>query len=318
MGTLLDILKSLFSTTVQGTTPDNLQALIAGLAKGSIYALVAVGFTVIFSSTQVVNFAQGEFVMIGAMVTYWLAESQTGPHWTNLASGATAVLIALLIGGLLGWVLMRVRKNTSPTTLIIITIGTSMLLQGLASMFWDVESHNVTTFSQPYNLEFPMQSHSVYLITQYIWIWAFTAVIVLALIFFFNFTIQGKAMRAVAANQHGARLVGINTSRMVIFSFSLSAVIGALGGVVYSPIAASYDMGPLLGLKGFAAAIVGGLGSFPGSIVAGLLLGISEEFFCFYKSSQYKDALAFIILLLVLFISPNGITALFRRRRARA
>ena len=142
------------------------------------------------------------------------------------------------------------------------------------------------------------------------------AAMMIVLTIFFNHTMVGKAMRAVSANRHGARLIGVNVSRMVIGAFALSAAMGAVAGAAIAPISCGYyNMGTMMGLKGFAAAIVGGLGNFPGSIMAGLLLGVLETFGARYLLSQYKDAIAFIILLAVLFINPQGLLA-FRRRKA--
>jgi branched-chain amino acid transport system permease protein len=328
MHIIIDFIRSLFTTTVHTTPELVLQLMISGLAQGSIYAVVAIGFTIVFSTTQVVNFAQGEFVMLGAMITYWFAAAEMGPHWTNSAAVPAAVLIATVIGALLGWVLMRVRRGANPTTLIIITIGASILLQGIASRLWKTEAVYVPHFTQtvmdgsayPKTIEIPLSDPTMpaVIFAQNLWVIGFLLVIAVALIIFFQFTMIGKAMRAVSANPTGARLLGINVSRLVVGAFALSGAIGALGGAFLAPITASYDMGPALGLKGFAAAIVGGLGSFPGSIIAGLVLGIAEQFFGMYKSTQYQGAFVFMVLLIVLFISPHGILALFRRGRARA
>ena len=309
---------------IMGNLPDILQLLFTGLAVGSIYAIIAVGFTVIFSSTQVVNFAQGEFVMIGAMVSYWLVGAEHGPHLPLLLALPLAVLAAMLVGSALGWVLMRPLKDASVTSLIIITVGASMLMHGVASLLWGKDPVAVAPFSDTsgYSLTLPAaltgpHAYPVYIGTQELWVMGLAALVVLALTFFFNRTMIGKAMRAVSVNRHGARLIGINVSRVVVGAFALSAAIGAIAGAAIAPISmASYGMGTMLCLKGFAAAIVGGLGNFPGSIIAGLLLGIMENFSATYLSSQYKDAFAFIILLGVLVISPQGIVALFRRRRA--
>ncbi len=354
--------------------PDILQCLFNGLAQGSIYAIVALGFTIIFSSTQVVNFAQGEFVMLGAMGSYWLTVSL---HWPIYAVIPAATMLAVVAGMALGWVLMRPLQHASVTGLIIITVGASMLLQGIASHFWGAEKVPVAYFSPSDTLVIPL-THSTYktwkakeaysrgatvqpepangfsyrctaggtsdatppewptidgitatdgtatwksmLIptlncnTQYLWVMGLAAAMMIGLTIFFNHTMIGKAMRAVSANRHGARLIGVNVSHMVIGAFALSASMGAIAGAAIAPIVASYDMGTMMGLKGFAAAIVGGLGNFPGSIMAGLLLGLLETFGARYLSSQYQDCFAFIILLAVLFINPRGLLAVRRRK----
>jgi len=300
--------------------PDILQCLFNGLAQGSIYAIVALGFTIVFSSTQVVNFAQGEFVMLGAMGSYWL----TSAHLPLYAAVPAATLLAVAVGMALGWVLMRPLQHASTSGLIIITVGASMLLQGLASHFWGKDAVPVNAFSSgdpliftlPHFLSGSASPATLICETQKLWVMGLAAAMMIALNFFFNRTMVGKAMRAVSVNRHGARLIGVNVSHMVIGAFALSAAMGAVAGAAIAPISCGYyNMGTMMGLKGFAAAIVGGLGNFPGSIIAGLFLGVLETFGARYFSSDYKDAFAFIILLAVLFINPQGLSA-FKRRKA--
>jgi branched-chain amino acid transport system permease protein len=297
--------------------PDIVQYLIVGIAQGCIYALVAVGFTVVFSATEVVNFAQGEFVMVGAMVTYWLAVLL---GWALPLAVLGGVGISLLVGAGLGWLLMRPMKNASGSSLIILTVGASMLMQGIASHFWGKDAVSVPAFSEGVVLcDLPSaltggKPGTIFIMPQQIWVMGLTAVMVLGLTLFFNRTLAGKAMRAVAANRLGARLVGIPVSRVIIGAFILSAGLGAVAGAVIAPISCGYyNMGTMMGLKGFAAAIVGGLGNFPGSVVAGLMLGVLESYGAGYLSSAYKDAFAFIILLVVLVVSPHGLLARWRK-----
>ena len=309
--------------------PDILQYLVAGLATGSIYAIVAVGFTIIFSSTEVVNFAQGEFVMLGAMFSYlltswnWNRPEFAGLQWPLYLAVPAAAVLAALVGIGLGWVLMRPLKITSAVSLIIITVGASMLLQGAASLLWGKDPVAAKPFTEgvlivnlPRALTAGKEAYPVVIEWQQVWVMGLTLAMVLALTLFFNRTLVGKAMRAVSVNRHGARLMGINVSRMVIGAFALSALMGALAGAAIAPISCGYyNMGAMMGLKGFAAAIVGGLGNFPGSVAAGLLLGVGESFAVSVKKiSDYKDAVAFVILLVVLVVSPNGLFALLRRR----
>lgn len=305
--------------------PDIVQNLIAGLSVGCIYAVIALGFTIIFSSTQLVNFAQGEFVMLGAMLSFWmLAEPPVGLAWPLVLALPAATMVTVVVGILLGWLLMRPLKNANQVSLIIITVGAAIFIHGWASFFWGKEAVAPNPFTDwvgfiklPTALTGDPESLEVFVQGQELWLMGITLVMVLVLTIFFNKTMAGKALRAVAENREGARLVGINVSRMVIFAFALSAAIGALAGAALAPLSmAQYNMGTMLGLKGFSAAIVGGLGNFYGSVAAGLLLGVLENFGSFYLSSDYKDAFAFIILLLVLFVSPRGLPALFARRKA--
>lgn len=301
--------------------PDILQNLITGLSVGCIYAIVAIGFTIIFSSTELVNFAQGEFVMLGAMVSYWL---MTTMHWPLFLVLPGATILTVIVGIVIGWVLLRPLKHASPVALIIITVGASIFIQGWASFFWGKDAVAPTAFTEwvglfqlPTALTHDPESPPVFIMGQQLWLMGIAAAMVLGLTIFFRKTLIGKALRAVAVNRHGAQLVGINVSWMIVFAFALSAAIGALAGAALAPLSMpSYNMGTMMGLKGFSAAIVGGLGNFYGSVAAGLLLGIMESFGARYISSDYKDAFAFIILLLVLFISPQGLLAIRRRRNA--
>ncbi len=281
-----------------GSYSDLLQCALSGLALGSIYAIIALGFTIIYNSTEIVNFAQGEFVTIGALTAWWLTSHGMGiPLALLISVGVTTV-----VGMLLGWVVMRPLKDASVVSLIIITIGASQLLVGIASKLWGKDPVSMTPFS-----EGVIEFKGAFLQHQDLWVLGVTVLTVIALTLFFERTQTGKAIRAASVNRHGARLVGISVQRMVVGSFALSAAIGALGGAVVAPIVMpSYNSGLMMGLKGFAAAVLGGMGNSTGAILAGLILGIVESLGGYYSSS-YKDAFAFIILLLILFIKPSGL-----------
>jgi branched-chain amino acid transport system permease protein len=277
-----------------------LQFLFSGLTVGAIYALVAVGFTLIYSSSDVINFAQGEFVMLGGMVTFFL-----GMMGVPLPVAALlAIVVATAVGVLLHQFAIEPARGASAVTLIIITIGASILLRGVAGVVFDKNFHSLPPFlgSEPWNIG------GATVLPQSVVVLAGTGVIVLLLWAFMTRTLYGKAMIAIASNRVAARLVGINTSSIVGLSFAVSAAIGAVGGILVTPIAlTSYDVGTLLALKGFAAAMLGGIGSPLGAIVGGLLLGLLEAFGAGYVSSAYKDAIAFVVLLVVLFAMPQGL-----------
>jgi branched-chain amino acid transport system permease protein len=313
------------------STIDLLQNLLFGIAQGSIYALIAVGFTIIFSATEIVNLAQGEFIMLGAMFTFWFSAPPSidgsigGMGLPIYLAVILAVVATLIIGVIMGWVMMRPLKKANSTTMIIITIGASMIIQGIASHVWGKDAVKVQEFTKfndgamvimnvPFLKPIDGVPPQLFLQQQQIWIIGIMLILVILLTLFFNLTMAGKAMRATAMNKVGAKLIGVNVSRTVMLAFGLSAAIGALGGAAIAPIYAQYDMGGLLGLKGFAAAIVGGLGNFPGSVIAGLILGMAEAVGANY-ASNYKDAISFVILLIVLIISPNGLPALLKKRR---
>ena len=281
-------------------TAEFTQFALAGLTIGSIYALVALGFSIIYNASHVINFAQGEFVMIGGMSTVTLLAA--GLPLPLAALGA--VLCAALVGLLLEKLAVEPARGADVVTLIIITIGASILLRGLASLVWDKKIHPLPAFSG----ERPIQFAGATLQPQSLWVIGVTAVSVALLWWFFNRTLTGKAMLAVSSNRLAAQLVGISVRRVLALSFGLSAALGAVAGVLIGPITfTSWDVGVMLGLKGFAAAILGGLGSGPGAVLGGLALGLIEAFGAGYLSSAYKDAIAFVIILGVLMFMPGGL-----------
>jgi branched-chain amino acid transport system permease protein len=276
------------------------QYVLTGLTVGAIYALVALGFSLIYNASQVINFAQGEFVMIGGMAT--VSFSALGLPLPLAA--AAAVLVATGVGLLLEKLAVEPARGAPVVTLIIITIGASILLRGLATVIWEKKIHALPAFSG----ERPLELGGATLAPQSLWVIGVTAIVVAALWWFFNRSLAGKAMLAVSCNRLAARLAGISVRRVLAASFALSAALGALGGILIAPITfTSWDVGIMLGLKGFAAAILGGLGSGPGAILGGLALGLLESLGAGYVSSAYKDAIAFVILLVVLVFMPSGL-----------
>ncbi len=281
-----------------------LQFLFSGLTVGSIYALVGLGFTMIYNASHVINFAQGEFVMIGGMSTVFLVAAGVPLP----AAILIAVVAAILTGFALEKLAVEKARNASVVSLIIITIGASIFLRGVAQVVFDRDYHSLRSFSG----DEPIQIGGASLTPQSLWVMGVTLVIVLLLTWFYSRTLLGKAMLATSHNKLAAQLVGINTRTVLLLSFGLSAMLGAIGGILITPIAlTSYGAGVMLGLKGFSAAILGGMGSGVGAVVGGLLLGIAEALAAGYISSAYKDAVAFVIILIVLFFLPSG---LFGRR----
>ncbi|MBI1943862.1 MAG: branched-chain amino acid ABC transporter permease [Betaproteobacteria bacterium] len=280
------------------------QYLLAGLTLGAIYALVALGFAIIYNASHVINFAQGEFVMIGGMAAAVFVESGLPLYLAVIFSIGTATLV----GFALARFAVEPARGASVVTLIIITIGAAILLRGLATLVWDKKIHPLPAFSG----DQPIVLGGATLLPQVLWVLGATALAVALLSWFFNRTLTGKAMLAVSHNRLAAQLVGVSVRRVLLVSFALSAALGALAGILIAPIAfTSWDAGVMLGLKGFAAAILGGLGSGPGAIAGGLALGLIEALGAGYLSSAYKDVFAFLIILAALVFLPNG---LFGRR----
>ena len=282
------------------TMSEFLQFAFSGLTVGAVYALVALGFTLIFNTSKVINFAQGEFVMLSGMTTVFGAAAGIP---LPLAA-VLAVFITVLFGVLLHRLAIAPARGASPVTLIIITIGASIMMRGVAAIVFDKNFHG---FRSPLG-DTPLNFAGAAILPQSLLVLGGAVVIVVALWLFLDRTLVGKSMLATAANPLAANLVGINTSRMVGISFALSAAIGAIGGILATPITlTNYSVGTFLALKGFVAAMLGGMGSPIGAVAGGLLLGLFEQFGAGYVSSQYKDAIAVIVLLLVLFMMPSGL-----------
>jgi branched-chain amino acid transport system permease protein len=276
------------------------QVILSGLTAGAIYALVALGFAIIYNASHVINFAQGEFVMIGGMAAVAAVDTGLPLPIAILFSIGLATLVGLLLEKLA----VEPARGAPVVTLIIITIGASILLRGLASLVWDKKIHALPAFTG----DAPISLGGATLLPQTLWVLGATLATVAALWLFFNRTLTGKAILAVSHNRLAAQLMGISVRRVLLVSFGLSGALGALAGVLIAPISfTSWDIGVMLGLKGFAAAILGGLGSGPGAVVGGLALGLMEALGAGYVSSAYKDVFAFVIILAALVFLPNGL-----------
>lgn len=279
---------------------DLLQYIITGLTTGSIYAIVALGFVTIYSVSKVINLAQGEFVMLGGMLMYSLLAAGV-PY---LVSFLLTIPIVTILGVLLERTVIRPAKGADALSLIILTIGASIFVRGLASMIWGKSPKKV----EPFTNNDPIQVAGASVTPQSIWVMLMMLLVVALLYFLVEKTVIGKGFQACSANSLAARLLGISPAKMSMFSFGLSAAIGALAGMAISPILfPSFDMGLMLGVKGFSAAIFGGLGSSPGAVVGGLVLGLIESLGAGYISSGLKEAIAFTVVLIVLLVRPSGI-----------
>jgi branched-chain amino acid transport system permease protein len=285
-----------------------LQFVASGVTSGAIYALVALGFSIIYNASGAINFAQGEFVMIGGMSAVTLVAAGLPMPVVVPLAALTAVVVALLLEKLA----IEPARKASTVTLIIITIGASLLLRGLAQLVWDKRIHSLPAFSG----DAPLQFMGATVLPQSLWVLGGAALAVGALSWFFGRTLFGKAMLATSYNPLAAQLMGINTRTVLFVSFGLAGMLGALAGVLIAPITfTSYDSGIMLGLKGFAAAMLGGLGSFNGAVLGGLLLGLAEALGAGFVSSAYKDVIAFVVLLAVLFFMPGGLRGARRSDR---
>jgi branched-chain amino acid transport system permease protein len=277
-----------------------LQFAFSGLTVGAVYALVALGFTLIVNASDVINFAQGEFVMLGGMTTVFLSMAGVPLPWAALL----AVIATVAVGLALHRFAIEPARGASAVALIMITIGASIFLRGAAQVVFDKRFHSLP---HVFGIE-PIRLSGAVIMPQSLVVLAGAAAIVTLLWLLIDRTLLGKAVIATAANQLAARLVGIDTRRIVGLSFAVSAAIGAVAGILVTPITlTSYDVGTLLALKGFAAAMLGGIGSALGAVLGGLMLGMLEAFSAGYLSSKYKDAVAFLVILAVLFAMPQGL-----------
>ena len=277
-----------------------LQFLFSGVTVGAVYALVALGFTIIYNASDVVNFAQGEFVMLGGMIT-WFAHAAGLP--LPLAA-LIAIVVTAAVGVAMNKLAIEPARGAPVVSLIIITIGASIFLQGAAQLVFDKQIHSFPAFSG----DAPLRIGGATILPQSLWVVGGALLTFIGLWAFFTRTLLGRAVLATSNNRLAAQLVGINTNFVMTLSFALSASIGALAGVLATPITlTAYSVGIGFALKGFAAAMLGGMGNPKGALAGGFLIGMIEAMTAGYLSSTYKDAAAFVVILLVLFFMPQGL-----------
>jgi branched-chain amino acid transport system permease protein len=277
------------------------QVVVSGLTLGAIYALIAIGFTIVFSTVRIVNFAHGEFVMAGGVLYAWLNIVHQIP---------VAVAIPLAIAGcvVLAWLSYELclagMNKDNHIAQVMVTLGLGITIKGLAQVFIGKDTQFPPTFTSGT----PVAIGSVSIAQQSIWIVGSLAVMLGLLWALLQKTRVGKGMRAVAINHYAAVLMGISPKRAAIIAFALAGLIGGAAGALLAPVAsAHYDNGIFLGVKGFAAAILGGLGNPVGAVVGGLILGLTESLTAGYVSSVYKDAVSLVLLLAILLLRPQGL-----------
>jgi branched-chain amino acid transport system permease protein len=280
-----------------------LQLLFTGLTVGATYALAALGFSIIYNASGVINFAQGEFIMLGGMIAAFLSAAGIPLPLAVIAAIAIVAIVGLLVDKLA----IEPARDADVTAIIIITIGVSMIVRGVVEVTLGKGNHALKHFSS----EVPFSVLGATILPQSLWVMAVTVAVVIALAVFFGRTRLGKGILATAHNRLAAQLVGVDVKKVLLTSFGLSAALGAIGGILIAPIATtSYDTGIMLGLKGFVAATLGGLGSGVGGIAGGVLLGLIETFTAGYVSSAYKDAVPFVLVLVILVVRPRGLFGL--------
>ena len=278
-----------------------LQLLISGLTIGSVYGLVAVGFCMVYNTTGVINFAQGEFVMLGGMMA---ATASSGFGWPLAVVVIFAVGSVALIGLVAEKLTFGLSRKPEVLNLMIVTIGLAIVIKGGAMIVWGTFPKDLPAFSG----EAPLAVLGASMTPQAIWIVGISVFIMAAVGFFMKKSVTGTAMRAAASDRGTASLMGIPAGRLSTVSFAIAAGIGALAGVIITPLTmTSYDQGTIIGLKGFCAAIIGGMGNVYGAFLGGLILGTVEAFANGLGGSGYQDAVAFLLLIVLLMVRPSGL-----------
>lgn len=287
------------------------QLFMNGLPIGSAYALVALGYSLIYATFGLLNFSQGDVLMVGAFFGLTLYATLNLPF-------PVAMLLAMLGAALLGLAMERLilrpmaRRRARDINLLLATIALAIILRNGSLLVWGAESQR---FPSVFGEEV-VSLGGLKVVPQNIWIFVTALALVVALQFFLYRTKPGLAMRAVAMDQVAARLMGIQVSRYIALSFALSCALGAAAGVLVAPIFfVSASMGASIGLKGFVAAVTGGLGNLTGAVVGGLLLGVLESMTAGLVSSGYRDAIAFLILILLLWLKPSGILSRHQKEK---
>lgn len=280
---------------------DFFQLLFSGLATGAIYALVALGFTLLWQASGTVNFAQGEFVMVPAILMVIMIHS-------GLSLWLSFVIASLISVFLLGWVFKRglvdplFKYGMMP--IVVATIGLSFVLRNGVRAGYSAEP-------QPFPNVFPQELYhfgGVVISATDIGILAMALVLILGTQTFMGKTVTGRAMQAVAQNAESATVLGINVPRMILYTFAVNAMLAASAALLITPIyLAKFDMGEMLGTKAFFAAIIGGFSNSRGALLGGLLVGVSENLAAAYISPAYKDAVALIIFMVVIVLRPQGL-----------
>jgi len=284
------------------------QQIISGVAVGCIYALVALGFVLIYKATEVINFAQGEFMMIGAFAAYTLIVFCKLPF---LPAFVFTLIFMFLFGILLDRVIFRPLVGEGAFALVMVTIGLAITLRSLAGMIWTYD-----TFDFPFVFsEKPLDLGGLVISKVHLTIIVSSVILMFLLYLFFKFTDIGIAMQATSQNQLAAYLMGIGVKKVFLLTWAISAVIAAIAGILIAPISFLHANMGFIGLKAFPAAVLGGFGSIPGAIVGGLIIGLSENLAGGYLTPGFKNIFAYIILILVLMIRPEGIFGIKEKKR---
>ena len=284
--------------------------IVGGLLQGSVFAIIALGFALVYRVTGVINLSQGAFCIVGALTMYTLEQTLS---WPAPLAALGALAATTVFGTALGAATFVPALARLPnSSMLMLTAGLLTLIEGTVLVVWGSDPYDLPTFSG----EAPADIAGLRVPTQGFWITGAALIVILALWYLLSWTILGKQLRACAENPLAARLMGIDVPRMTLLSFAMAAMIGAIGGIVVAPITSlQFDSGQFFTIFGFIAVAIGGMGSFIGAVVGGLVLGVAEQLAAGYISSLFSNGLAVILLLLILLVRPSGLFATGVARR---
>ena len=276
--------------------------LINGIALGSTYALIALGYTMVYGIIRLINFAHGDIFMLGA---YFGLIAITTLNLSLIPALILSMAAAALVGITLDRIAYRPLRQSPRITVLITAIGASLLIQSLAQLIFGADFRSYPATAIPIKI---IRMGSVIITNRQIIIFGTAILLMILLHLIVNYTKLGKAMRAVSMDKEAAQLMGINVDRIIAFTFAIGSALAAAAGILVGILYNIYPyMGTLPGLKAFVAAVLGGIGIIPGAVIGGFLMGIAENLVVAFGSSTYRDAVAFAILILILLIKPSGL-----------
>ncbi|MDO5538880.1 MAG: branched-chain amino acid ABC transporter permease [Eubacteriales bacterium] len=282
-----------------------IQALIGAVMTGSVYALIALGFNIIYRTMRMGHFAQGEFFMLGGYFG-WMFYTQVGvPYFLAMLLACLSTTIVMLVVERIGY---RTLYDKGPVGLLMANFAVQLILRDAAKLIWNSDVKRVPAYVSDASFEMHLGDITVYLVPQNLYIIAVCVILMVVFTWFMKYTKTGIAMNAVAVNRTASSLMGIELNKIIAVTYILAAFLAAIAGFVMAPIyTVRYNMGANIGMTAMSAAVMGGFGSLPGAMLGGMLMGLIEILGATYLSAAYKDAFSFIVLLVVLLVRPQGI-----------
>ena len=281
-----------------------LQYLINGISIGSVYAIIALGYTMVYGIAKMLNFAHGDIIMVGAYISYCVTSYLGLPAWISVIA---AVIVCTLLGVLVEGLAYKPLRGAPSLAVLITAIGVSYFLQNSAQLIWGTAPKNFTsivTFKP-----FKLFDGSLVITGEVLYTVVACVIIMVGLTMFTSKTKMGKSMRAVSEDRDAAQLMGINVNRTISITFAIGSALAAIAGVLLCSTVPTLQptTGSMPGIRAFTAAVFGGIGSIPGAMLGGIVLGIIETFAKAYLSTQFSDAIVFAVLIIVLLVKPSGL-----------